>query len=555
MESCGSVRVAGACSRGLSRRFALANGLDRKRSLFDRAVLDPGAWRVPGAVYSIMAHTAALTGLLVLALTGVLPELTHPRTGVPRSRIDLSEVVFLPVLGGGAGSDGETGAGEAGLAYPGPQPILSEFPDPTNAAQTVQRPGAGEPEVQDPSAGLPNMVQLRDQPAVVQIASPEREVLYAPVPEDATVDDFLSGPELAALAAPLIRTLEAVPALDLTPLAAGRSPVQPLPPRSVDLALPTRTLRTMLPILPLDANDAGWVRPDLSALATPQPRVEPFPVSWTADEARDAGELLTLSPTPAARRVPVPDGEARGAFAISPTPSLDTTETRPGVAVAGSDAGVGGGGTGSGAGGPFAGITILAGGMGVTSPAVRDSGAEARIPADDSDRGPNAPGFLQQFYGVTLVTTESSGGGLPDFGVFDQEQVHTVFVDMRQEVDDPAPAWTVAYGVPQGTRVEAFGDDAAGAVPGFQLPFPIERRQLELPEETVARYYQRRVIAYAVVDTAGTLTDIAVMETPAPALAGPVLDALAGWRFRPARLDGEVVPVKVLLGIPIWTAR
>lgn len=504
----------------------MANGLDRKRSLFDRAVLEVGAWRVPGAVYSLMVHTAVLTALLALALTGVLPGLTHPRTEVPRSRIDLSEVVFLPVLGGGAGAGAGASAGKEGVAYPGPQPILSEFQDPTNAFQTAQRPGVEEPELQDPSAGLPNLVQLTEEPAVVQIDSPEREVLYAPVPDPPVL---------------LVPALEAVPGLDPTP--------------------PNRTLPTPLPILSLDANDADWVRPDLSALATPQPRVEPLPVSGTADLVREIRELLTLSPTPAARRVPVPDGEARGAFAISSTPSLETTETRPGVAAAASDEGVGGGagpgdvaGPGDGAGGPFPGITILAGGAGATSPPARDSGAEERIPADDSTQGAHAPGFLQRTYGVTLVTTESSGGGLPDFGVFDQEQVHTVFVDMRQDVDDPAPAWTVAYGVPQDTRVETSGDDAA-ALSGFQLPFPIERRQLELPRETVARYYQQRVIAYAVISTAGILTDIEVMETPAPALAGPALDALAGWRFRPARLDGEVVPVKVLLGIPIWTAR
>jgi hypothetical protein len=543
----------------------LTNGLDRRRSLFERAVLDPGAWRIPGAVYSLMVHTAVLTGLLVLALTGVLPELTHPRAEVPRSRIDLSEVVFLPVLGGGAGEAGASTGGDEGLAHSGPQAMLSEFPDPTNSDSqtTVLRPGISEPGVLDSPPDLPNMVQLRDRPPVVQVVPPGRDVVYLPDLQ-AGAQGSPSDPTLSALAAaiealpadpdplperilpsPLIRTLGAVPPRDLTPLAAERSPLQPLPARSVDLALPTRTFPVALPIFSLDT---VWVRPDLTALATPRTPVEPLPVSWRVEAPEE--ELLTLSPTPADRRVSVPEGEVRGAFAISPTPNPDTAEAVPGADVRGSGKGVGDGtGNGNGAGGPFPGITILAGGV-VASPPSRDSGVEARIGADDSSREANPPGFLQRSYGVTVVTTESSGGGLPDFGVFADEQVHTVFVDMRQEVDDPAPAWTAAYGVPEGTHVEDSGNGA-----GFQLPFPLERSPLELPEETVARYYQRRIVAYAVVDTAGNLTDIAIMETPAPALAGPVLKTLSGWRFRPARLDGELIPVKVLLGIPIWTPR
>ena len=48
-------------------------------------------------------------------------------------------------------------------------------------------------------------------------------------------------------------------------------------------------------------------------------------------------------------------------------------------------------------------------------------------------------------------TPASSGGGLSDFGVFQNQKVYTVYLDMRATDDDAAPSWTLQYAVLQPT--------------------------------------------------------------------------------------------------------
>ena len=50
----------------------------------------------------------------------------------------------------------------------------------------------------------------------------------------------------------------------------------------------------------------------------------------------------------------------------------------------------------------------------------------------------------QTSYDMTVTSTASSGGGLPDFGVFQNQKVYTVYLDMRASDDDTAPSWTLA---------------------------------------------------------------------------------------------------------------
>src|SRR5438034_11616176 len=84
-------------------------------------------------------------------------------------------------------------------------------------------------------------------------------------------------------------------------------------------------------------------------------------------------------------------------------------------------------GTGAGAGvgpgaGPFAGMSIVGGAGSAAS-----SGAGRPF-------GPEASGS----YGLTVVAAGPSGGGIRDFGVFSDEPVYTVYLDMRRH-GEPAP--------------------------------------------------------------------------------------------------------------------
>ena len=54
---------------------------------------------------------------------------------------------------------------------------------------------------------------------------------------------------------------------------------------------------------------------------------------------------------------------------------------------------------------------------------------------------------------LSVVSTENSGGGLPYFGVFSDEQIRTVYLDMRQRETDETPLWILEFAVPGNTAV------------------------------------------------------------------------------------------------------
>jgi TonB family protein len=74
-----------------------------------------------------------------------------------------------------------------------------------------------------------------------------------------------------------------------------------------------------------------------------------------------------------------------------------------------------------------------------------------------------------------------------------------------------------------------------------------------MPADLVRKYSGRLVIAYAVVTADGKMEQLSIKQSPDPALNDVVLSALQKWTFRPARRNGEVIPTKILLGIPVRT--
>ena len=308
--------------------------------------------------------------------------------------------------------------------------------------------------------------------------------------------------------------------------------------------------------------------------------------------------LLSLTPIPTATTEPVkvPPGEARGQFAISPEPSLAPSETKPGaktgirsdaigignkteinanetaapqppaVAVGKTKAAIGkgaaGGGQGSGAGGnskpgpgipgagsgpisgtgkgsvkkPFAGITIVGGSV---------------EPGNSPDNPPIVPARkpLQTAYGLSVISTENSGGGLPFFGVFSHEQIYTVYLDMRQVEADQDPSWTLEFAVIPGAASQSGGSRSQQ---GLILPFPIEKERPVFPEDVVRKHSGKMVIVYSVVNVEGKLEQVSVKDSPDASLNEPLLNALIKWVFRPAQLNGEPAAAKLLMGIPLW---
>jgi TonB family protein len=195
----------------------------------------------------------------------------------------------------------------------------------------------------------------------------------------------------------------------------------------------------------------------------------------------------------------------------------------------------------------FPGITIL-GGDSNSSAASRNSNSTTVAPA----KTPRDP--LQTSYSISILASGGTGGGLPDVGVFSNEQVHTVYLDMRETIEDEPVSWTVAFGVKQ---PDATSDNERVTNVGGQqevvLPFPIEKTRPAIPADLVRRYSGRLVLAYAMVNIEGKMEQLSIKQSPDPALNELVLSALRKWSFRPARRNGEVIPAKILLGVIVRT--
>ncbi|MCH7804134.1 MAG: energy transducer TonB, partial [Acidobacteria bacterium] len=356
------------------------------------------------------------------------------------------------------------------------------------------------------------------------------------------------------------------------------------------------------PVDPSDGVATEPIQPTLEPqLPTPIDASKPVVPARLPSRERDLRSVLALTPLPTWREQPVeiPAGEALGRFTISPEPNLDTSETEPGspssvvlenqtVGPAGETASVGnsasvgtltfepsvgakgksssrgrggdtvpgsrpgssasgpGVGSGWGAGsspskGALAGITIV-GGIGGTETSV-NSVPDSRIPHP-----------LQTRYGLFVVSTENSGGGLPYFDVFSNAQITTVYLDMRQRETDAAPFWTLEFAVPRGTAIQA---NPAGELDesyeGFVLPVPVVKQQPALPLELVRRHIGKMIIVFTVINVEGKMEQISVKESPDPLWNQPVLDALSKWVFRPGVLNGDPVAVEAMLGIPLWS--
>jgi hypothetical protein len=196
-------------------------------------------------------------------------------------------------------------------------------------------------------------------------------------------------------------------------------------------------------------------------------------------------------------------------------------------AAPGKGAGTGsGGGSGQGT-GSFQGITIQGG--------------------EDNESTNNSPVYTiapQTPYGMTVVSTASSGGGLEDFGVFDNERVYTVYIPMKRTPDAEDPTWTLQYAL-QDSSLGTSGD------PQVAAPSAVMREWPQIPEELEKKYSQRQVVISAVVDKEGKVSHVVVKQTPDSRVSKPIVDAVEKWVFRPAQFNNQPVAVKILLGIPL----
>lgn len=501
-------------------------------------------------VFSVLGHFLA-TGCLVLV--SILSPPGPPGIPVRVTMIDLRDPnyrLYLPVLldeALPANSDRDKDvqqtpspepasasvSSSSAFRYPGPQPIVSDLPNPTNRIQTILQPQLTSPRVLPPPIALPNMVQMPKPEPREPLTAPQ---LAPPVPKQP-----FKGVDALANTTPVLPT----------------SPVYSLIPRDLVQNIPD------LPAPPAPNPETDTAT--LNGNSLQRPPTPAMPENTALADSKPGDPLLVVSPIPAPPSdvVKVPEGESRGRFVISPEPNTreekDDDHARLSTASGATapDGKDGPANTGvspssnsgtsstlsSGAVGKpksaFPGITILPSGAG---------------PSTVSVRGNPVP--LQTSYGMTIVSTESSGGGLPQFGVFANEQIYTVYLDMRRTPSEIAPSWTLEYAVlkrPDGSERPA--SDPSRTYQGLVPPFPVAKELPIWPPELIDKYPKRRLIVYAVINKEGKMEQLAIKESPDPLLDEPVLTALRKWSFRAAQSGGENVAVKALFGIPVASAR
>jgi len=492
--------------------------------------------------------------------------------------------LYLPVLGGGSEGGGRAGGGSSdtakassglrarsrrGFAYPAAQPMVSSPPRATLGIQTILQPALENPPLLKRDIPLPNIVR----PAAPSVATAAQEVIV------------VKSGRLALPRSP--DTSVAAPKISL-PVA-----------KSSGIA----NLATIKPTLP--------ERP-----ASPSaPR--PSEVSETAAARRHQEGLLVLNaiPPPPDLHPNLPRAEARGLFAVTPAEVTVIAEPAAGTkggeasapaagtgtqvdiahgdalaeaASGGNESGHVAGGSGSGSGGRYgsghgaglnpAGTGTTTGrgtgsepGVGEGSGASRGSGAGAGTApgtggfpgiaiqggryGSDSASGlhPSAAPRQQTSYNLTIVSTASSGGGLPDLGVFHNEKVYTVYLDMKADDEDPAPSWILQYAVQQPPSSPGGISTRIQGTP--TPPYAMLKQIPEFAPDILRKYAHKVIIACAVMNAAGNLEQITLQQNPGTELASPLVEALSHWMFHPAQIDGQPVPLKIVLGIRLAPGR
>lgn len=172
-------------------------------------------------------------------------------------------------------------------------------------------------------------------------------------------------------------------------------------------------------------------------------------------------------------------------------------------------------------------------------------GSSGGITISGGSKSPAARGD-EGSYGLTIVSTGNSGGGVGDFGVFNDETVFTVYLNPATSPDDPAPPWSLQYAVL---------DTAGLALRDLLPPFAVKKPAPVWPTDLLTRYRGQQIAVYAVIDAEGRMQYLKVLQSPSARLSEGLVAVLEQWVFRPARMNGKPVAVKAVLGVTVPSAQ
>ena len=527
---------------------------------------------------SVVSHALVL---LAIAFSGRYA-FVHPVDISPNSSTTtalLQKPFLLPVLGGGSEGAGKQGGGSGsepdlssgvrarskrGFAYPGPQPLVSDPPNATLGIQTILQPELKNPPRLRAFMPLPNIAR----PAAVPAPDPPKQVLKviagelrlkpsadAPVaaPKITVPVDNASQPPTLDASQPVIPNL--LPAKPKVPSAA-EIPTTAIPrdqkallilsavapPADIPAKIPAAEARSLFAVTPQDATVIADPGAGSKSGNTP---TKAAGVGTPTDVA--SGDALADSATGGSSEDAKGSGAGNGGkYGSSKGSGLNATANgtasgRGTSAGTGTGAGLGttlgsgtGGGSATGSGG-FPGMTIAGGRYG-------NGGADAGgVHASAEPRHPGS-------YNMTITSTASSGGGLQDFGVFENQKVYTVYLDMRSSDEDPAPSWTLQYAVQQPTPADIA--NGASRIQGTPTaPYAMLKEIPRLTSELSTKYARRLIVVTAIMNPTGKLEQINIKQTLDTQLNAALTEALSNWNFQPSQINGNPIALKVLFGI------
>lgn len=536
------------------------------------AFLEIGYGYQPGrsSAFSAVCH---LVAVLLIAFSSSRLAYVHA-AGVVHPRLEPMRVdpLFLPVLGGGSEGGGAEGGGSGthtepssglralshrGFAYPGAQPLVSAPPLAKLGIQTILRPNLENPPILHQNFPLPNLAIAAPPPSpeppkpVMKVENGRLAIHAAEKP--------VAAPKLKLPTASTSSLPQLASADPVMPQAPPPKPI-PGPARTSDVPVSSRERQGLLVLNAIPPPPDAMARAPLGelrslfAVAPGQSTLIAEPSAGTTSGGSSAKASGNGTPwdNPSGDAIADlasgggtdPDGGASGRGSGSNYGSGRGSGVNP-VAVgestgrgSASGTGTGGGtttalGSGGGAGnspggGGFPGISIRGGNYGNGSAAIHTNINPRR----------------QTSYSMTITSTASSGGGLPDYGVFQNQKVYTVYLDMRASDDDAVPSWTLQYALLQPT------DPSAIRIIGVPAaPYATVKQVPELTPDLATTCAKKLIVVSAILNTNGKLEQILVKKSPDPRVNTLITDALTGWLFQPSQIQGNSVALKVLLGI------
>jgi hypothetical protein len=138
----------------------------------------------------------------------------------------------------------------------------------------------------------------------------------------------------------------------------------------------------------------------------------------------------------------------------------------------------------------------------------------------------------------TVVVGESLDSQYPELAaVWGGRLAYTVFLHVGL-----ARSWILQYSLPRSDEAAA-----AGAIPGLEAPWPYN---IVRPNLVFEPGEGNTIMVHGFVNQAGRFEGLNIVFPPELPLAQFVLKSLENWQFRPARQNGQVARVEVLLIIP-----